>query len=217
MRKVTALSRYSSSNELSLNERNELLRRIQELEEKWLRAEDALRTLKERDRLLGESAPFGIFVVDPEGRVFVANRKMLDMLAWPADRDITGLNILKHPPLIDSGVVDSFLRTIEKRVRVTSDHACPPNAEGCAHLRYHISPVIDSNERFSGIIAFVEDVTELKLAEEVILASEKKYRLLFESSPVAMIERDAGEKINVNQCLQMPGQVKCQLAILFNF
>jgi len=205
MRKVTELSRYSSSNELSLNERNDLLRRIQELEERCLRAEDALRTLEERDRLLGESAPFGIFVVDPEGRVFVANRKMLDMLAWPAGRDITELNILKHPPLIDSGVVDSFLRTMEKRVRVTSDHACPPNAEGCAHLRYHISPVIDSNDRFSGIIAFVEDVTELKLAEEAILGSEKKYRLLFESAPVAMIERDAGELKQHLELLRLEG------------
>jgi diguanylate cyclase (GGDEF)-like protein/PAS domain S-box-containing protein len=205
MRKVTELSRYTSSNELSLNERDELLRRIQELEERCLRAEDAFRTLEERDQLLGESVPFGIFVVDPGGRVFGANRKMQDMLAWPEGRDITELNILKHPPLIDSGVVDSFLRCMEKRIRVTSDHACPPNAEGCAHLRYHISPVIDSNERFSGIIAFVEDVTELKLAEEAILASEKKYRLLFESAPVAMIETDAGELKQHLEMLRLEG------------
>jgi diguanylate cyclase (GGDEF)-like protein/PAS domain S-box-containing protein len=193
MRKVTKLSRNSPSNELSVNERDVLLRRIQELEEKCRRAEDALNTLEERDRLLGDSAPFGIFVVDPEGRVFGANQKMLALLAWSEGRDITQLNILKHPPLVDSGVADAFLRCMEKRTRMTSDHPCPPNADGCAHLRYHISPVIDSNAKFSGIIAFVEDVTDLKLAEETIIASEKKYRLLFESAPVAMIERDAGD------------------------
>jgi len=199
------LSGHSPSDELSISERNDLLSRIQELEERCLRAEDALRTLEERDRLLGESTPFGIFVVDQEGRVFGANRKMQDMLSWPADRDITELNILKYPPLIDSGVVDSFLSCMEKRIRVTSDHACPPNAQGCTHLRYHISPVIDSNERFSGIIAFVEDVTELKLAEEAILASERKYRLLFESAPVAMIERDAGELKHNLEMLRQEG------------
>jgi PAS domain S-box-containing protein len=177
MRKVAELSRKYPSNEISVNERDELLCRIQELEERCRRAEDVLYTLEERDRLLGDSAPLGIFVVDPEGRVFGANQKMLDMLAWSAGQDITQLNILEHPPLVDSGVTDVFHRCMEKRTSVTSDHPCPPNTDGCAHLRYHISPVIDSDERFSGIIAFVEDVTELKRAEETIIASEKKYRL----------------------------------------
>jgi len=170
-----------------------MLRRMQELEERCRRAEDALHTLEERDRLLGDSAPFGIFVVDTGGRIFGANQKMLDMLDWPAERDITQLNILKHAPLVDSGVADAFRQCMEKRTRVTSDHPWLPSSDGCVHLRYHISPVIEKDGRFSGIIAFVEDVTELKRAEESIIASEKKYRQLFESAPVAMIERDAGE------------------------
>jgi diguanylate cyclase (GGDEF)-like protein/PAS domain S-box-containing protein len=177
----------------SVDERNEMRHRIQELEERCRRAEDALITLEERDRLLGESAPFGIFVVDTEGRVFGANQKMLDMLDWPLGREITQLNILTYPPLVDSGVAGAFQRCMEKQVRVTSDHPCMAGAEGCVYLRYHISPVIDKDGRFSGIISFVEDVTELKRAEETMLASEKKYRLLFESAPVAMIERDASE------------------------
>ncbi len=182
-----------------------MLRRNQVLEERCRRAEDALRTLEERDRLLGDSAPFGIFVVDTEGRVFGGNQKMLDMLAWPPDRDITQLNILKHSPLVDSGVADTFRWCMEKRTRVTSDHPCPLSTEGCGHLRYHLSPVIDKDGKFSGIIAFVEDVTELKRAEEAIIASEKKYRLLFESAPVAMIERDAGELKQHLERLQADG------------
>jgi diguanylate cyclase (GGDEF)-like protein len=94
---------------------------------------------------------------------------------------------------VDSGVADSFRRCLEKRTRVVGDHPCLRTADGCEHLRYHICPVLEPDGRLSGIIAFVEDVTDLKLAEEAIKASEKKYRLLFESAPVAMIERDAGE------------------------
>ena len=185
------MSHNFSSDAPSVDERNEMLRRIQELEERCRWVEDALMTLEERDRLLGDSAPFGIFIVDTEGRVSGANQKMLDMLDWPADRNITQLNILTHPPLVDSGVAGAFQRCMGKLVRVTSDHPCMPGTDGCVYLRYHISPVIDKDGRFSGIISFVEDVTELKRAEESILASEKKYRLLFESAPVAMIERDA--------------------------
>jgi diguanylate cyclase (GGDEF)-like protein/PAS domain S-box-containing protein len=187
------LSQSPSSNDPSVIERDELLSRIQELEERCRRSEDALRTLEEQNRILGDSAPFGIFVIDIEGSVFGANQKMIDMLAWPEGRDITQLNIFNHHPLVDSGVADSFRRGMENRTRVTSDHSCLTDADGCAHLRYNISPVIDKTGRFTGIIAFVEDVTELKLAEEAIIASEKKYRLLFESAPVAMVERDAGE------------------------
>ena len=192
-REVTNLSRSPSSNDPSANERDQLLSRIQELEERCRRSEDALHTMEEQNRLLGDSAPFGIFVIDTEGNVFGANQKMIDMLAWPEGRDISQLNIFNYLPLVESGVAEAFRGCMEKRIRLTSDHPCLPDSDGCAHLRYHISPVIDKTGRFTGIIAFVEDVTELKLAEEAIISSEKKYRLLFESAPVAMVERDAGE------------------------
>ena len=183
----------SHRSDLQQSDREELLLRIQELEERCRRAEDALRTSDERNRLLGDSAPFGIIVVEPEGRVFGANRIMLNMLAWPSDRDVTELNVLQHPPLVDSGVADSFRRCLQKKTRIVSDHSCLLTTDGCEHLRYHISPVLEPDGRLSGIISFVEDVTELKVAEETIKASEKKYRLLFESAPVAMIERDTGD------------------------
>jgi diguanylate cyclase (GGDEF)-like protein/PAS domain S-box-containing protein len=186
------LIKNSTSNALSSHERDELQRKIQELEDRCRRAEDALFTLEERDRLLGDSAPFGIFVIDTEGRIFGANQKTIDMLGWPKDIDINQLNVLKYPPLIESGISDTFRQCMETKIRVTSDHNCLLGVGGCDYLRYHVSPVIDKDERFSGLIAFVEDITELKQAEETIIANEKKYRLLFESAPVAMIERDAG-------------------------
>ena len=187
------MSQGSPTSGLQLSERAKLLSRIQELEERCRRAEDALREIEDRNRLLGDSAPFGIIVTETEGRVFGANQKMLDMLAWRSDQEVTELNVLQYPPLVDCGVADSFRLCLEKRMRIVSDHPCLRISDGCEHLRYHICPVIEPDGRLSGIIAFVEDVTELKLAEETIKASERKYRLLFESAPVAMIERDAGE------------------------
>jgi diguanylate cyclase (GGDEF)-like protein/PAS domain S-box-containing protein len=194
------LSQDRPSSGLPQSERAELIRRIQDLEKRCRRAEDALRTLEDQNRLLGDSAPFGIIVIETEGRVYGANQKMLNFLAWPSDQDVTELNLLQYPPLVDSGVADSFRLCLEKKTRIVSDHFCQQISEGCEHLRYHICPVVEPDGSLSGIIAFVEDVTELKLAEESIKASEKKYRLLFESAPVAMIERDASElKQHLNQ------------------
>lgn len=173
--------------------RDDLLCQIRRLEERCRRAEDALRTMEEKNRLLGDSTPFGILATDSDGRVFGANQKMVAMLGCSEQEDITRLNVLEHPPLVDSGVAEVFRQCIKNGMHATSDHACLQHTHTCTHLRYHISPVIDKAGRFSGFIAFVEDVTDLKRAEEAILASEKKYRLLFESAPVAMVERDAGE------------------------
>ena len=168
------MSQDSPSFGLPRSERAELIRRNRELKERCRRAEDALRTLQDRNRLLGDSAPFGIIVLETEGRVYGANQKMLKMLAWPSDQDITELNLLQYQPLVDSGVADSFRLCLEKKMRIVSDHRCQQISEGCEHLRYHICPVVEPDGKLSGIIAFVEDVTELKLAEESIKASEKK-------------------------------------------
>jgi len=167
----------TSSNDPSAGGRDDLLREISRLEERCRRAEDALRTLEEKNRLLGDSAPFGILVTDTEGRVFGANGKMATMLAWPAEQDITRLNIIEHPPMVSSGVADAFRRCLESGVCLTSDHACLNHGHDCSHLRYYISPVIDKSGRSSGLIAFVEDVTELKRAEEALRASEQHFRM----------------------------------------
>ena len=199
------MSQHTSSNKTLFNDHEALTHRVRELEERCRIAEDALRTLEQQNRLLGASAPFGIFVVEPNGHVFGANQKMMEMLAWPQGRDIKQLNVFSHPPFVDFGIADAFRYCMKKKKRMTSDHSCLGDLQGCSHLRFHISPVIDQDGGFSGLITFVEDVTELKQAEETTLASEKKYRLLFESAPVAMIERDAGELKQHLERLQADG------------
>ncbi|MCP4628536.1 MAG: hypothetical protein GY850_34250 [bacterium] len=121
------MSQDSPSFGLPQSERAELIRRIQKLEEQCRRSEDALRTLEDRNRLLGDSAPFGIIVIETEGRVYGANQKMLKMLAWPSDQDVTELNLLQYPPLVDSSVADSF-RLRKGHDQVRSQHRivdCP--------------------------------------------------------------------------------------------
>ena len=94
------------------------------------RAEDGFQTSEARNQLLGDSAPFGIIVVEPEGHVAGANQRMLNMLDWPSDRDVTELDVLHHPPLVESGVADSFRRCLEKKTRIVGDHSCLLTADG---------------------------------------------------------------------------------------
>jgi diguanylate cyclase (GGDEF)-like protein len=170
----------------------ELLRdRVNELEARCKRAEDALHALEERNHVLGNSAPFGIFFTDNAGRVSGANQRILDMLSWPETGEISALNVLEHPGLAETGAAYAIRRCIKTGVPVVSDHPCLPALRECTDLRYHISPIFGNDGAVVGALAFVDNVTELKRAEEATRQSEEKYRLLFESAPIAMIERDA--------------------------
>ena len=187
------MSQDSPRSDLQLSERDELLRRIQELEERCRRAEDALRTSDERNRLLGDSAPFGIIVVEPEGHVFGANRIMLDMLAWPSDRDVTELNVLQHPPLVDSGVADAFRRCLEKRGVLSA--IIPVCGLGMDANICAIISALSSNRTadFPELSPLSKTSLNSSLPRKRLKPARRNIVCLFESAPVAMIERDAGE------------------------
>ena len=53
--------------------------------------------------------------------------------------------------------------------------------------------MLDDAGDVTGVLGFAEDITHQKLAEEAVLDSEERYRLLFQYSPIALIERDASQ------------------------
>ena len=94
----------SSRNDL-LIELGELRRQKTEMEglkKRCQQAEDALKAIEERNRVLGDSAPFGIFTTDLKGRITGLNRRIQEMLPWPEGQHPESMNIYEFQPLIDS-------------------------------------------------------------------------------------------------------------------
>lgn len=176
-----------------LSEVDALRRQLSEAEEARIKAEDALRYLEHRNRLLGDSAPFGILIADMTGRITHLNRKIQEMLPWPAGQDLTSIDLFRIKPLVEAGIVEEFQRCIKMKEPIISRHVCAaPHEEKC-FLRFYYSPVMDEVGTVTGILLFIEDITHQRLAEEAVRESGERYRLLFQYSPIALIERDASQ------------------------
>ncbi|RJP77029.1 MAG: GGDEF domain-containing protein [Desulfobacteraceae bacterium] len=177
--------------EAVISECENLRSRLRTMEVRCEQAETSLQDIERRNRQLGDSAPFGIFTMDTEGRITGLNHKMKEMLPWPEDEGMLSVTLFEFQPLLEAGIVQDVQRCIELRQTITSNHPCVKSAGTCLHLRFTVSPVLDDGGMATGVLAFVEDITNLKLAEDAIRESEDRYRLLFQSAPVALIERDA--------------------------
>lgn len=181
------------------------LAELEDIEGRCQRAEAALADLQERNRLLGDAAPMGIFATDEQGQVMAINGKMLKLLSLPPVPDEHSINIFRLSELVDSGIADRIRRCLVKRETLIFDQPIPSPDKERGFVRYHVSPVIDNRGAAVGVMAFVEDVTALKCVEQALRDSEIRYRALFHSAPVAMIERDASDLKSHIERLQASG------------
>ena len=168
-----------------------LRRQLSAAEERRIRAEDALQRLEQRNRLLGDSAPFGILTADTTGRITGLNSKIREMLPWPPDSDPISIDLFEFKPLVEAGIVEEFQQCVGLKKPVISKcfSICKQGEDG--YLRFHICPVLDDGGAVTGLLAFLEDITLQKSAEEAVRERGENYRLLFQYSPIALIERDA--------------------------
>jgi len=164
--------------------------RLKGIEQRCHKAEAALKAFEERNRLLGDSTPLGIFTLDVQGGITGINRKMLDMFAWTTVGDPTSMNIFDYRPLADSGIVADIQGCIAQNKLVVAEHPYTSPQGSSIHLRCYLSPVPGDDGAVGGVMAIVEDNTDLKRTEEALRESEKRYRQLFQSAPFALIEWD---------------------------
>jgi diguanylate cyclase (GGDEF)-like protein/PAS domain S-box-containing protein len=183
----------SAGTEQSMPEIEALRRQVaqlKEVEQRCRQAEAALRALEERNRLLGDSTPLGIFTIDIQGGITGINRRMLEMFSWHTVDNPKSMRLEDCPTLVASGIFGDIQRCILQKKPVIAEHPHGNPQGGYTHLRYYLSPIPESDGALSGVMAIVEDYTDLKKTEEALRESEKRYRQLFQSAPIALIEWD---------------------------
>ena len=173
--------------------KNDVQIEMETLKKRCQQTEDALRIIEERNQAFADSSPFGIFTADLKGRITGMNRRIEKMFPWFTNQHTDSINIFESQPFIDLGVSDDIRRCWRIKQTITRDYSCNNDDGNCLELRFHISPVLNASGDMSGVMAFVENFTNLKLAQTAAEQSEQRYRLLFQSAPIAMLERDASE------------------------
>jgi diguanylate cyclase (GGDEF)-like protein len=175
-----------------------LLRRCQQ-------AEAELRMMVYKNQIMGDSAPFGIFAIDPEGRLQGINRKMRDLVSWPEKATLAEINVYELQAFVEAGICDDLRRCMQNKHAMIRDYPCVTHKDECHQLRFHFGPVVESTGTVSGVMAFVENRTHIKQAQLAAQESEERYRNLFQSAPVAMLERDASALKQYLEALQASG------------
>lgn len=178
---------------------------LQTLRARCRELEAHLESIERRNRLLGDSAPFGIFTIDAEGRLNGLNNKMCAILGWPEDPRPPEVSALELPMFVAAGVSDDLRLCLKTGRSAIKAHPCLNLHDACLQLRFHMSPVLNASGRAEGAIVFVEDFSLMQEAAEAVRESDHRYQVLFHSAPVAMIERDASQLKRHIEALRQQG------------
>ena len=174
---------------LELVEANEEIKR--EMEEREF-AQKQLMEREARYRLLVENAPVGIVSCSTEGSVTEFNPAFLRILSIPYHA-ANDLNLMTFGPLINSGFSKVIRTCLETGQPCCQEFGYEGEDGKDLFLRLHVVPQLGNDDTISGIQAVVEDVSEHKRADALLLKSERLR---------ALVEMAGGVAHNFNTSLQ---------------
>ncbi len=114
--------------------------------------------------------------------------------------DITGKSHYEiFPVLLEMPEwLDYHQRSMNGEIIKEEDYGYSNPDGSMTYIKFECRPWFKKNNEIGGIIMFTENVTSLVISRKKIEDSEKRFRELLESTPVAMVITDESGKIEIN-------------------
>lgn len=136
------------------------------------RAEEARRESESQFRRIVELASEGMWIVDPEGRTTFANRRLGEMLGYPAE-DLMGRHFADFISEEDRGrSLAGFAMRIDGDTR-PREYRFRRRDGSPLWLDFTAAPIRDAAGALTGVMAMCTDVTERRLAREQMEQTQK--------------------------------------------
>jgi two-component system, cell cycle sensor histidine kinase and response regulator CckA len=170
----------------------ELRKSKEELEIRVAERTSKLKESEEKYRLLFDSAPIGIALVNLDGSIQELNRSVLEMLGSPGADDTKSINVITFPPLKETGISGLFKVCMAENRQIDTNifYTTKWGKEIC--MRAILTPKLSEQGKVEGCLAVMEDIMPRKLAEQALRDSEEKYRTVLKSSPDPIVVYDQG-------------------------
>ena len=169
-------------------------------EKQRILAEDKLKKSELQYRRLFETAQDAILILDGEtGEVIDANKFIIDMLGYPLEYFI-GKHLWELGFIKDKSIAQRAFTELKSEGYIRYEDLPLETKQGMAISVEFISNVyIVDDKRI--IQCNIRDITEKKLNHDALMASEIRYRRLFESAQdgILILDWDSGEIIDANK------------------
>lgn len=155
-------------------------------------AEERLRVSEARYRALFESAVEGVYESVADGSFRAVNPAFARMLAYASPAElIERVNNGVHSLYVKPGRRREFFDALGAKDTVTDFESEVLCADGTSRwISENVRAIRGGQGELLYLQGFVSDITERRQAEQDLRTSEERYRVLFEHSPVAIVEYD---------------------------
>ncbi len=167
------------------------------------RTEEALIRSEGNYRLLFEQSPFGIFTARPDGKILDANPALIKILGSPSAEATKQINVLQFPPLVAVGYSKTFKKCMEKGTIIQLKMNYTSKWEKPFYAETTFVPLKNEQSKVEKVYTILRDITEQHTAEQLLRASEYKYRSLAETSSDLILTIDnEGKFIYINPAIK---------------
>ncbi|MFD2939376.1 PAS domain-containing protein [Flavobacterium notoginsengisoli] len=161
-----------------------------------VKARKKLETAEQRARLAAEIGEIAMWDLNLQNKKLIYSDNLLDMFGFEKDKklvhqDIRSRILPEDEPIIEEALAKAFKTSIyryEARI-VKLDNTI-------SWIKVHGKIFFDENKEPAKMIGTVMDITDEKESQEVLLKSEKKFRLLADSIPQLIWTSDAIGNLN---------------------